>query len=72
MDRALRVLADHTRGMSFLIADGIVPSNEDRGYVLSRLMRRAIVQGRRIGIEPGFLPALREVVRDTMGTPTPS
>ena len=59
MDRALRVLADHTRGMSFLIADGVVPSNEDRGYVLRRLMRRAIVQGRRIGIEPGFLPQVR-------------
>ena len=67
-DRALRVLADHTRGMSFLIADGVVPSNEDRGYVLRRLMRRAIVQARRIGIEPGFLPRYAQVVRDTMGT----
>ncbi len=66
-DRALRVLADHTRGMSFLIADGVVPSNEDRGYVLRRLMRRAIVQGRRIGIEPGFLPRYAAVVRDIMG-----
>jgi alanyl-tRNA synthetase len=65
-DRALRVLADHTRGMSFLIADGIVPSNEDRGYVLRRLMRRAIVQGRRLGIDPGFLPAYAERVRETM------
>jgi alanyl-tRNA synthetase len=67
VDRALRVLADHSRGMSFLIADGVVPSNEDRGYVLRRLMRRAIVQGRRIGIEPGFLPKYAEVVRELMG-----
>src|SRR5215207_1147095 len=70
-DRAMRVLADHTRGMSFLIADGVVPSNEDRGYVLRRLMRRAIVQGRRIGIEPGFLPKYAHVVRDTMGPAYP-
>lgn len=71
VDRALRVLADHTRGMSFLIADGVVPSNEERGYVLRRLMRRAIVQGRRIGIEPGFLPKYAQVVRDTMGRAYP-
>ena len=71
VDRALRVLADHTRGMSFLIADGVVPSNEDRGYVLRRLMRRAIVQGRQIGIEPGFLPKYAQVVRDTMGAAYP-
>src|SRR4051812_25546710 len=71
VDRALRVLSDHTRGMSFLIADGVVPSNEDRGYVLRRLMRRAIVQGRRIGIEQGFLPRFAEVVRETMGAAYP-
>lgn len=71
VDRALRILADHTRGMSFLIADGVVPSNEDRGYVLRRLMRRAIVQGRRIGIEPGFLPKYAQVVRETMGKAYP-
>jgi alanyl-tRNA synthetase len=65
-DRALRILADHTRGMSFLVADGVVPSNEERGYVLRRLMRRAVVQGRRIGIEPGFLPRYAERVRDLM------
>ncbi|MDQ8044813.1 MAG: alanine--tRNA ligase-related protein, partial [Patulibacter sp.] len=55
-DRALRILADHTRGMTFLLADGVVPSNEDRGYILRRIMRRAILQGHRIGIEQGFLP----------------
>src|SRR4051794_10691858 len=71
IDRALRVLADHTRGMSFLVADGVVPSNEDRGYVLRRLMRRAIVQGRQIGIAQGFLPRYAAVVRDTMGAAYP-
>ncbi len=70
-DRALRILADHTRGTSFLLADGVVPSNEERGYVLRRLMRRAIVQGRRIGIEPGFLPRYAEVVRETMASAYP-
>jgi len=70
-DRALRVLADHSRGMSFLIADGVVPSNEERGYVLRRLMRRAIVQARRIGIEPGFLPAYAERVRELMASGYP-
>src|SRR3954449_10252634 len=53
--RALRVLADHSRAMTFLIADGVVPSNEDRGYILRRIMRRAIQQGRSIDLEPPFL-----------------
>ena len=57
--------------MSFLIADGVVPSNEDRGYVLRRIMRRAILQGRRIGIEPGFMPRFAGVVRELMGSAYP-
>ena len=71
IDRALRILADHTRGASFLIADGVVPSNEERGYVLRRIMRRAIVQGRRSGFDPGFLPRYAAVVRETMGAAYP-
>ncbi len=47
--RALRILADHGRGATFLMADGVVPSNEDRGYILRRIMRRAIQQGRVLG-----------------------
>ncbi|HXA54384.1 MAG TPA: alanine--tRNA ligase [Solirubrobacteraceae bacterium] len=66
-DRALRILADHTRGMSFLVADGVVPSNEERGYVLRRVMRRAIQQGRALGMEPGFLVRYAQVVRELMG-----
>ncbi len=65
-DRALRILADHARGMSFLIADGVVPSNEDRGYVLRRLTRRAILQGRRLDMAPGFLLRYAAVVRELM------
>ena len=69
--RALRVLADHGRGMTFLIADGVVPSNEDRGYVLRRIMRRAIQQARVLGIEEPLLPQLCERVIDVMGEPYP-
>ncbi|HWI72798.1 MAG TPA: alanine--tRNA ligase, partial [Baekduia sp.] len=70
-ERALRILADHTRGMTFLIADGVVPSNEDRGYVLRRLMRRAIAQGHRLGFEGEFLPKYVDVVQETMGAAYP-
>ncbi|HEX2072040.1 MAG TPA: alanine--tRNA ligase [Thermoleophilaceae bacterium] len=65
--RALRVLADHGRAATFLIADGVVPSNEDRGYILRRILRRAIHQGRVLGIEQGFLPELCDVVVDSLG-----
>jgi len=71
VDRALRILADHTRGMTFLVADGVVPSNEDRGYVLRRIMRRAIQQGRSLGIEGTFLPQFSARVTELMGAAYP-
>ena len=70
-DRALRVLADHGRAMTFLLGDGVVPSNEDRGYVLRRIMRRAIQQGRGLGLEPGFLERYADVVTELMGSEYP-
>ncbi len=68
IDRALRILADHGRAATFLIADGVVPSNEDRGYVLRRIMRRAILQGRKtLALDPGFLQRYQSVVTEIMG-----
>jgi len=67
-DRALRILADHGRAMTFLIADGCVPSNEDRGYVLRRIVRRAILQGRStLELAPGFLERYAALVTELMG-----
>src|SRR3954467_7854597 len=69
--RALRILADHGRGMTFLLSDGVVPSNEERGYVLRRIMRRAVQQGQVLGIEQSFLPELAETVIEGMGDAYP-
>jgi alanyl-tRNA synthetase len=66
-DRSLRILADHTRAMTFLVADGVVPSNEDRGYVLRRVMRRAIQHGRALEMAPRFLTRYSETVTEIMG-----
>ncbi|MGC9221282.1 MAG: alanine--tRNA ligase [Solirubrobacteraceae bacterium] len=69
VDRALRILADHGRAATFLIADGVVPSNEERGYVLRRIMRRAILQGSKtLGLGPGFLQRYQHVVTELMGS----
>ncbi len=57
--------------MTFLIADGVVPSNEDRGYVLRRIMRRAIQQGRALDLDPGFLERYAHIVRELMGSEYP-
>ncbi len=69
--KALRVLADHSRAMTFLIADGVVPSNEDRGYILRRVMRRAIQQGRSIGIESPFMGDFAELIVESTGDTYP-
>jgi alanyl-tRNA synthetase len=69
--RALSILADHGRGAAFLMADGVVPSNEERGYILRRIMRRTMQQGRVLGLEGSFLPQLYETVVDVMSEPYP-
>src|SRR5438034_1875209 len=69
--KAHRILADHGRGMTFLAADGVVPSNEGRGYVMRRIVRRAVQQAGRIGLEPPFLAGLSEVVIEQAGEAYP-
>lgn len=68
---ALRVLADHCRSTSFLIADGALPSNEGRGYVLRRIMRRAIRYGRKLSADKSFLPGMAEALIESMGSVYP-
>jgi alanyl-tRNA synthetase len=69
--RAMRIVADHSRGAAFLIADGVVPSNEDRGYILRRIMRRAIQQGRTLGLEAPWLGRFAERTIELMGDDYP-
>jgi alanyl-tRNA synthetase len=65
-DVAMKVIADHSRAAAFLIGDGIMPSNEGRGYVLRRIMRRAIRYGRNLGLNQPFLSETAKVVFETM------
>ena len=66
-DVSLRVIADHARALCFLVADGVVPANDKRGYVLRRVLRRAIRHGRKLGIEGPFLHDVAPVVVATLG-----
>ena len=67
IDRAMRIIAEHSRGITFLIADGVIPSNEGRGYVLRRLLRRTALFGRMIGLKQPFMVPIIESVINHMG-----
>jgi alanyl-tRNA synthetase len=71
IDRALRIISDHSRGVTFLIGDGVLPSNEGRGYVLRRVLRRLIRQGRLLGIERPFVTETVGAVIDKMAPSYP-
>ena len=70
--RSLRIIADHARSVNFLISDGVLPGNEGRGYVLRRLLRRAVFHGRLLGIEDAFLGRFIDAVNDVMGEAYPN
>jgi len=66
-DQAIRIIAEHGRGIAFLIADGVLPSNDGRGYVLRRILRRACFFGRKLGIEKPFLSEIAKIAIAKMG-----
>jgi len=70
-DVSLKVIADHARSMTVMIADGILPSNEGRGYVLRRILRRAVRHGRLMGIEQPFLAPIVDIVANIFAEPFP-
>jgi len=70
-NKSLRVIADHIRASAFLIADGVVPSNEGRGYVLRRIIRRAIRHGHKLGLRDAFFHKLVEPLKQEMGDAYP-
>lgn len=64
---SFKVIADHIRAVAFAISDGALPSNEGRGYILRRLIRRSVMHGRRLGIQEKFLARLVPIIADIMG-----
>jgi alanyl-tRNA synthetase len=66
MDVSLRIVADHARAITFLVGDGVVPSNEERGYVLRRIIRRAVRHGMRAGVRGDLLPRMAAAVAEAM------
>jgi alanyl-tRNA synthetase len=70
-DASLRILADHSRASAFLISDGVMPSNEGRGYVLRKIIRRAVRHGRMLGLERPFLFEMAQQVAEQMREPYP-
>jgi alanyl-tRNA synthetase len=71
IDFSLRVIADHSRAVTFLIADGVLPGNEGRGYILRRILRRAVRHGRRLGLDRPFLVDTSRTVVDLFGEAYP-
>ena len=71
-DVALRVLADHARAFSMLVADGVLPANEGRGYVLRRVVRRAVMAARRLGVDKPVTPTLVQAAVEVLGEAYPA
>jgi len=72
IDTALRLMADHGRAMSMLVADGVLPANEGRGYVLRRVVRRAVLAARRLGVDQPIVPVLVRATTDVLGGTWPA
>jgi alanyl-tRNA synthetase len=71
-DVSLRLMADHGRAMSMLVADGVLPANEGRGYVLRRVVRRAVLAARRLGVETPMTPVLVKAATEVLGGAHPA